>query len=42
MLYKFGYLYSEYKNSLYYWEFIKILIRITIIISSNILSSYFF
>ena len=42
MLYRFGYLYSEYKSSLYYWEFVKILLRMAIIISSNIFSSYFF
>lgn len=34
-LYKYGYIYSEYKNTYFYWEFIRILIRILIAIGST-------
>ncbi|KAL4504851.1 hypothetical protein ABPG73_021698 [Tetrahymena malaccensis] len=41
MLYKYGYLYSEYKTKLYFWEFIKILLRMIVTISTNLFSEYF-
>ncbi|KAL4504850.1 hypothetical protein ABPG73_021697 [Tetrahymena malaccensis] len=41
MLQKYGYLYSEYKTKLYFWEFLKIILRMFITISTNMFSQIF-
>lgn len=41
MSYRYGYLYSEYKSRFFFWEFIKISIRIIVTISTSMISSDF-